>query len=286
MEFKLGPYDLYNCNACRAECTGKRWHCSEHQTDICLDCAVPPLQALVEVLAAPGDAGSHAQACRVLGKAVREEAEKREALRLGAAAAVVRAMQEGHHDDVLQCLGCAALRALCAGTSGDSELARSVALEGGVRIALQAMHGHPMSVNVQEAGCRVLRQLALVEQNRCEILEAAGVEAIAVAVRNHETSPRVQEGACLALGNLAVHPDSAARISRELLAAVVRGMERHEATAAVQEAATFALYNLICTSQCLDLVGELGGVTAVKKAMQQHPAIADMEEAQAITEES
>lgn len=86
---------------------------------------------------------------------------------------------------------------------------------GGINKIVEAMKFHPESAEVQEAACRVLRNLCVKngqrkwtammtrsEENPAKLGKLGGIPAILRAMENHPQSAAVQEQGCIILRSL------------------------------------------------------------------------------------
>ncbi|KAJ1483033.1 armadillo-type protein, partial [Baffinella frigidus] len=128
--------------------------------------------------------------------------------------------------------------------------------EGGLSTVLKAMARHPAHAGVQEAGCAVLRNLAVDGETVRRIVVDGGAAAVLVAMRAHVPEAAVQYGA----------------------ASVLAAMRAHVPQAAVQVEALGALRNLASEASNRVKLVALGVIPPIMGVLRKHPDVCDLVE--------
>ena len=88
----------------------------------------------------------------------------------------------------------------------DDEIGMRIASAGGIEAVVKAMQTHAQSADVQQEGCRALRNSSFNHaENKARIADAGGIEAVVAAMQTHMQSAEVQRKGCRALRNLSNH---------------------------------------------------------------------------------
>jgi len=226
-----------------------------------------------------------ANACSELSKSSSTLRGKKKITESGGVNALVKAMRRSDATTDMVCAACTTLWDLCHseddGTAAN--YSREIANRGGIEALLQLLSGsHRYCVEVADAACKVIQQLALAGEARSRLCSQGGLAKIEQIMSQHSTCAGVQESGCSAICNLALEPGM--QLFRKNVGTIVSTMKGHRNNVEVQEAAVCAMYNLICTGHLLEAVIDMGGGQVVATAMTNHSRIADMPEARAIAE--
>ena len=194
---------------------------------------------------------------------------------LGAAQAILEAMQRHRDDAAVQEAGCGALRNLAVNDENEVKL---MELEAAQAI-LEAMKRHRDHAAVQEGGCGALGNLANAE-NRVKLMELEAAQAILEAMKGHRDHAGVQAGGCAALRSLAVNDENEVKLMElEAAQAILEAMKRHRDHAAVQKEGCRALWILAVNDENEVKLMELEAAQAILEAMKRHRDHADVQHA-------
>ena len=112
---------------------------------------------------------------------------------------ILDAMKRHKEIGDVQQFGCGALMNLA---KNDTDIRKTIAKEGGIKVILNAMKEHAKDVKVQEKGCGALRNLACNADNKITIAKEGGIGMIRNAMKRH---PNLQQFGSRALKNLGVN---------------------------------------------------------------------------------
>ena len=145
---------------------------------------------------------------------------------------------------------------------------------------VKAMVNHGGAMEVQEAGCRAVCNLADNAGNRAEIARLGGIVAVVKAMMNYGRSPEVQEQGCRALSGLASAADMLEQIVKQGgIDAIVKAMANHGSVAAVQLQGCRALGDLALDNADNQVeIARQGGIDAIVKALANHGSVAEVQE--------
>ena len=141
----------------------------------------------------------------------------------------------------------------------------------GIEAVVAAMKANLQNAAFQESGCRALRNIAFLADNRQKVAAAGGIEAVVAAMQAHAGVAAVQEQGCWALCNIAVLADNQPKVAAAGGSeAVVAAMNAHTGVAAVQQYGCAALCNIALLDDNQPKVAAAGGIEAVVAAMNAH----------------
>ena len=172
----------------------------------------------------------------------------------------------GPRDALLLQHGCAAIAAICSGTSSKALVRKEAAGQcGAVGAVMQALHSSGDDVAVGREGCRAFVQLCYagsgdrVEGNerKAAVAEAGGLELVLEVMEMHAMDHEVQEQGCLALVQLS-HGTDAEGLERKqqaaeagAISAVLAALEKFGGVERNLDAGCLAL-STICTGSDTD----------------------------------
>ncbi len=149
---------------------------------------------------------------------------------------------------------------------------RLLSKRGGGTMVLRVMERHVESAEVQEAACRVVRELSEDYDNRVTMVREGGLRLIFTAMNRHLGNAGVQEQGCGALKKLSLKAGNrVAIVEQGGLRRIFSAMDRHVDHAGVQEQGCRVLRNMShhCTDDQVPVVGQ-GGLRRVFTAMERH----------------
>ncbi|EKX33843.1 hypothetical protein GUITHDRAFT_81042 [Guillardia theta CCMP2712] len=135
---------------------------------------------------------------------------------------------------------------------------------------------------IQIAGCRVIRNLSILEEEKVSVCRHGGVKSVVNAMKNHTKSTRVQIQGCAALMNIAGNsnssvPDSIMHKVHEVVGGsnaievVVDAMRSHRDNEEVQIHGIAAIRNLAWSQKLKLMIAPAGGIEEVISAMRNFP---------------
>jgi len=235
------------------------------------------IQALIRGMQAdPTNTGLQESSCGRLEQLALGPTSKKKIVALGGIEVILETMRRQSFDARVQEHACGALGNL---SLRSEETQQQIGRSKGVEAISKAMVEHPESTALQERACWATEQLAMIPQNRSEIVDSGGIDQVVRAMRAHPSSEAVQEHGCMALGNLAFDVDTRKRIAQGGgIDSIVQAMGAFPANGALQEDACFALHNMACSDEAMKPISEAGGIEAVLAAMREHPTVPGVQE--------
>lgn len=184
--------------------------------------------------------------------------------------AILAGMQEHSMHPATATAACKALFHL---SSADDDNDDKIANAGGCKLILEAMRAHKTVTDVQEQGCRALKNLAATGEAKKSIAREGGIKVILEAMQEHTKEHSVQEHGCQALMNLAAdnYDNKKTVASQGGISIALKAMREHPQNAEIQHHVCRLLLSLTYNNPDLkhQVVGE-GGIEEILNAMQTH----------------
>lgn len=152
---------------------------------------------------------------------------------------------------------------------------------GGIVVIISCLRQHITAPSILEMGCKVLRYLLFVKENRISVYDCCGLEIIVRVLREGAKSKAVAEAAIYAIGNSAYdYPESKKAIGRYGgMSALVDVMSEHMDSAEIQEHGCRALRNLADSDEFSGrLLAESGAIDSCIFACSGYPENARIQE--------
>ena len=175
----------------------------------------------------------------------------------------------------------AACKALFQLSSIDDNNDSKIACAGGCKIILEAMRAHKTVADVQEQGCRALKNLAATDEAKKSISHEGGIQVILDAMRHHTQQQHVTEHACQALINLVADNYDNKRVLADQggIRLLLQTMAAHRQRAEIQHYACRLLLSLTYNNPDLKhkVVAEQG-IEEILDTMQAHESHVGVQE--------
>eukprot|EP00960_Hanusia_phi_P061616 764891-Hanusia_phi.AAC.2 len=147
---------------------------------------------------------------------------------------------------------------------------------------IQAMCWNLNNEEIQIAGCRVIRNLSILEEEKVSVCRHGGVNSVVNAMKNHVKSSRVQVQGCAALMNIAGNSNNSVSDSimhnvhevvggSNAIEVVVEAMRSHRENEEVQIHGIAAIRNLAWSQRLKVMIAPAGGIEEVISAMKTFP---------------